>query len=60
MSGLAINPNGVQFNADSDISDLTGKIILVTGGTLEDRAARAELWEWTQKELEGYPVSDIE
>lgn len=34
MSGLAINLNGVQFNPDGDIPELTGKIILVTGGTL--------------------------
>ncbi|KAH6696970.1 oxidoreductase [Plectosphaerella plurivora] len=33
MSGLAIHPQGVQFKPDEDIPDLTGKIILVTGGT---------------------------
>lgn len=34
MSGLAINPNGVQFKPDTDIPDLSGKVILVTGGEL--------------------------
>ena len=38
MSGLAINPKGVQFNPDSDIPDLTGKIILVTGGVFTSSA----------------------
>jgi NAD(P)-dependent dehydrogenase (short-subunit alcohol dehydrogenase family) len=33
MSGLAINPKGVQFNPETDIPDLAGKIILITGGT---------------------------
>ncbi|GFG10709.1 uncharacterized oxidoreductase C736.13 [Aspergillus udagawae] len=33
MSGLAINPRGVQFNPDTDIPNLDGKIIFVTGGT---------------------------
>jgi hypothetical protein len=32
MAGLTINPKGVQFNPDTDIPDLAGKIILVTGG----------------------------
>jgi hypothetical protein len=34
MSGLAINPRGVQFNPDTDIPNLDGKIIFVTGGML--------------------------
>lgn len=38
MSGLAINPKGVQFNPNSDIPDLTGKIILVTGGVFTSSA----------------------
>lgn len=32
MSGLAINPKGVQFNPDTDIPSLAGKNIFVTGG----------------------------
>jgi hypothetical protein len=35
MSGLAINPKGVQFNPDTDISSLAGKNIFVTGGVLQ-------------------------
>ena len=35
MSGLAINPKGVQFDPDTDISALTGKNIFVTGGELD-------------------------
>jgi hypothetical protein len=34
MSGLAINPRGVQFEPDTDIPDLDGKTIVVTGGML--------------------------
>ncbi|KAJ5094987.1 hypothetical protein N7532_007278 [Penicillium argentinense] len=33
MSGLAINPRGVQFKPDTDIPNLGGKTIFVTGGT---------------------------
>lgn len=33
MSGLMVNPKGVQFHPDTDIPDLAGKIILVTGDT---------------------------
>ncbi|KAJ0418316.1 hypothetical protein BJY00DRAFT_315044 [Aspergillus carlsbadensis] len=33
MSGLTINPKGVQFNPDTDIPNLAGKIIFITGGT---------------------------
>ncbi|KAM0715201.1 hypothetical protein Q7P37_009666 [Cladosporium fusiforme] len=33
MSGLAINPKGVQFNPDTDIPDLAGRVIFITGGT---------------------------
>ena len=32
MSGLAFHPDGVKFNPDIDIPDLSGKVILVTGG----------------------------
>jgi hypothetical protein len=32
MAGLAIHPKGVQFDPDTDIPSLAGKIIFVTGG----------------------------
>jgi NAD(P)-dependent dehydrogenase (short-subunit alcohol dehydrogenase family) len=41
MSGLTINPGGVQFNPDTDIPDLAGKIILVTGGVFVPSARQS-------------------
>src|SRR4051794_31407401 len=32
MSGLSIHPEGVKFEPERDIPDLTGRNILVTGG----------------------------
>jgi hypothetical protein len=34
MSGLSIHPEGVKFEPERDIPDLTGRNILVTGGRL--------------------------
>jgi hypothetical protein len=32
MSGLAIDPKGAQSKPDTDISDLAGRIIFISGG----------------------------
>jgi hypothetical protein len=34
MSGLSIHPEGVDFEPERDISDLSGRNILITGGRL--------------------------
>lgn len=41
MSGLSIHPEGVKFEPERDIPDLTGKNILVTGGRLYSLLGRA-------------------
>lgn len=40
MSGLSIHPEGVKFDSERDIPDLTGRNILVTGGISDILTAR--------------------